>query len=71
MSEFNKLSRAEMKSVLGGYAQTFTCTYTINGTTQTSTITAANGNAAQCIADSACWSMDECTNVDCGGSGAC
>lgn len=72
MKKKQLLSRAEMRNVLGGFAQNYTCTMTLsNGTTESFTVTAANGNAAQCNADAVCWTMDECTNVDCAGSGAC
>jgi hypothetical protein len=70
MKKFNQLSRAKMKNVLGGMAS-YSCTFTVNGITVTESISAANGTAAQCQVDAACWSMDDCTNADCAGTTAC
>lgn len=70
MSKFLKLSRGEMKNVLGGKAAGVTCTWTwaagsdcASGTTTTS----CAGSAADCQtgADNNCSNNDCCEDVDC------
>jgi hypothetical protein len=61
-----KLTRAEMKNVLGGMAQV-TCSWSwASGYTGDKT-TSCTGTADGCqaAADNWCWSHDSCTNVDC------
>lgn len=68
------LNRAQAKRIVGGLddSGTWSCKITLtNGTTKILMITANNGTAAQCAADSFCWDNDNCSNADCENSGAC
>ena len=58
------LSKSEMKLLTGGDA--FSCTFTFaDGHTWNYNVQGNNGNAAQCIADAACYEVNECQTVDC------
>jgi hypothetical protein len=70
MKNFNQLSRAEMKNVLGGVAQV-SCTvtpapgYSVSGPYTCSGVTATECQAA---ADKWCWGNNGCNGVDCPGA---
>ena len=61
------LSKSDLKLIYGGVQQNnYSCTFTwTDGSKSTLPVEASNGNAAQCYADSTCWDMNECTDVDC------
>ena len=68
MSKFNKLSRAEIRNVLGGKAAT--CTWTWSGgagCASGTTVQSCSGSATTCQtgADNNCNNNDCCKNVDC------
>jgi hypothetical protein len=73
------LNKLELRFLVGGLAlqaasaslqpdTNFSCTFTwTSGKTYTLTVPAANGHAAQCLADSGCWDQDFCSDVSCNG----
>ena len=67
------LTRSMLKKTFGGAdPETWSCTFTfVNGVTITLDYTAVNGNSAQCRVDTLCWEDNNCSNVDCAGSGEC
>ncbi len=70
MKNFNQLSRAEMKNVMGGVAQV-SCkvSYAGGGTgTFTCSGSAATPDNCQAAADSWCASNNSCSDVDCPGA---
>lgn len=64
-----KLSKDEMKKVMGGIAQV-TCTYTAAPGYTITSQGSCDGTPDQCqaAADNWCWSHDSCANVDCVGA---
>lgn len=69
MSNFSKLSRAEMKNVLGGKVQSCTITYAGGGHgTFTCSGSAATPDNCQAAADSWCQGNNSCSDIDCPGA---
>lgn len=65
-----KLSRSEMKNISGGNAPTV-CTITWANGTQSQMTVSGSGPSQQCAADYWCTGNNNCSNVDCAGTGAC
>lgn len=70
MSKFLKLSRFEMKNVLGGKAAPVICTWawdSSSGCANVPSTTSCGGSVTDCqtAADTYCSDNDCCTDVDC------